>query len=156
MDRVLVTFGPITIYWYSLFILIAVILGYNIVINYSRKINYKTGAFMDMVLGLVFWAIIGARCYYVLFNFEVYQDNLLEIFMIWYGGLAIYGSVIAGILYILYYSKKHDLNFVKVLDIYSLSLLLGQAIGRWGNFFNVEAYGTITDSIMGEKLLMRL
>lgn len=141
MNRVLVQIGPVSIYWYSVIMLFAVIIGYQIVISYSKKISYKTNCFMDMVLYLVIWAIIGARIYYVVFNFSAYKDNLLDIFMIWKGGLAIYGAVLAGIIYIFYYCKKHDLNFVKVLDIYSLSLLLGQAIGRWGNFFNGEAYG---------------
>lgn len=141
MNRVFITLGPITIYWYSFLILLAVILGYNIAINYSKKISYKTNDIVDMFLYLVVWAIVGARVYYVIFNFDAYRDNLLEIFMIWKGGLAIYGSVIAGAIYIFYYCKKHDLSFVKILDIISLSLLLGQAIGRWGNFFNSEAYG---------------
>ena len=141
MNRVFITLGPFTIYWYSLFILVAVILGYQIIINYCRKINYQTSDIIDMVLYLVIWAIIGARIYYVVFNFSAYQNDLLDIFMIWKGGLAIYGAVIAGVLYIGYYCFKHKLNFVKVLDIFSLSLLLGQAIGRWGNFFNSEAYG---------------
>ena len=97
-----------------------------------------------MLFYLVIWAIVGARIYYVVFNFSVYQDNLLDVFMIWKGGLAIYGALIAGIIYIAYYCFKNKLNFVKILDIFSLSLLLGQAIGRWGNFFNSEAYGGIT------------
>lgn len=141
MDRVMFSVGPISIYWYSALIIIAVIIGYNIVVNYSKKLDYKTGAIMDMVLGLVMAAIVGARVYYVAFNFEAYRDDLLEILMIWNGGLAIYGAIIGGVLYILYYCKKRDLNFIKLLDIFSLSLLLGQAIGRWGNFFNSEAYG---------------
>ena len=141
MSRVLFQIGPITIYWYSFLILIAVIVGYQIVVSYSKKISYKTNEIMDMVLYLVVFSIIGARAYYVIFNFSLYQDDLLSIFMIWKGGLAIYGGIIAGILYILYYCKKKGLDFIRVLDIYSLSLLLGQAIGRWGNFFNGEAYG---------------
>lgn len=144
MNRIFVTVGPFTIYWYSIFLLVAVLLGYNIAINYSKKIGYKTNSIIDMALYLIIWAIVGARVYYVIFNFSSYQDDLLEIFMIWKGGLAIYGAVIAGILYILYYCKKHNLDFLKILDILSLSLLLGQAIGRWGNFFNSEAYGEKT------------
>lgn len=144
MNRVFVTIGSVPIYWYSILIFVAVLLGYYLAVAYSKKIHYKTGAIMDMVLALVIWAIVGARVYYVIFNFKEYQDNLLEIFMIWKGGLAIYGAVIAGILYILYYCKKKTLSFVRILDIYSLSLLLGQAIGRWGNFFNGEAYGGVT------------
>ena len=141
MSRVLFQIGPVTIYWYSFLILIAVIIGYQIVVSYSKKISYKTNEIMDMVLYLVIFSIIGARADYVIFNFSLYQDDLLSIFMIWKGGLAIYGGIIAAILYILYYCKKKGLDFIRVLDIYSLSLLLGQAIGRWGNFFNGEAYG---------------
>lgn len=152
MSRVLVQIGPVTIYWYSFLILVAVLAGYQIAVGYSRKLNYKTNAIMDMVLPLVIWAIIGARAYYVIFNFSEYQGDLLSIFMIWKGGLAIYGGVIAGILYLFYYCKKNDLNFVRILDIYSLSLLLGQAIGRWGNFFNQEAYGGKTTLMVLEKI----
>ena len=141
MSKVLFQIGPITIYWYSFLILVAVIVGYQIVVSYSKKISYKTNEIMDMVLYVVIFSIIGARAYYVIFNFSLYQDDLLSIFMIWKGGLAIYGGIIAAILYILYYCKKKGLDFIRVLDIYSLSLLLGQAIGRWGNFFNREAYG---------------
>lgn len=141
MNRVFITIGPISIYWYSFLILVAILLGYQIAVIYSRKLNYKSSYIMDMLLSLVIWSIIGARIYYVIFNFSEYKDNLLDIFMIWKGGLAIYGGVIAGAFYILYYCKKKGLNFIRILDIYSLSLLLGQAIGRWGNFFNQEAYG---------------
>ena len=154
MSRVFVTIGPITIYWYSVLILLAVFLGYEIAIRYCKRTRIPTSAIVDMVLGLVIWAIIGARIYFVLFNLSLYQDNFLEIFMIWKGGLAIYGAIIAGVLYIAYYCKKHELNFVKILDIFSLSLLLGQAIGRWGNFFNSEAYGgkTTYESLKSLKI----
>ena len=144
VNRVFITIGPVTIYWYSIFILTAVLIGYNMVFNYCKKIGYRASVVSDMLFYLVIWAIVGARLYYVIFNFSAYKDNLLDIFMLWKGGLAIYGAVIAGIIYIYYYCKKHELNFIKVLDIFSLSLLLGQAIGRWGNFFNSEAYGGIT------------
>ena len=144
MNRVFIQVGPFTIYWYSFLIVVAVLIGYNIIVNYSKKIKYKTNEIIDMVLNLVLAAIIGARLYYVIFNFEAYEDNLLEIFMIWRGGLAIYGAIIGGLFYTLYYCKKKDMNPIKILDIFSLSLLLGQAIGRWGNFFNSEAYGGIT------------
>lgn len=152
MSRVLFTIGPFTVYWYSFLILVAVLVGYQIVVGYSKKINYKTNEIIDMVLYLVIWAIVGARIYYVVFNFSEYRDDLLSILMIWRGGLAIYGGVIAGLLYILYYCKKKNLSFVRVLDIYSLSLLLGQSIGRWGNFFNQEAYGGKTTLVALKNL----
>lgn len=144
MNRVFIQVGPLIIYWYSVLILVAVLIGYNIVVSYCKKIAYSTSVIIDMLFYLVIWAIVGARAYYVIFNFSAYEDNLLGIFMIWNGGLAIYGAIIGAVLYIAYYCIKKKLNFIKVLDIFSLSLLLGQAIGRWGNFFNSEAYGGIT------------
>ena len=103
MDRALITIGPITIYWYSVLIVLAVLIGYNMVINYSKKISYKTSDIIDISVNLVLVAIIGARLYYVLFNFEAFKEDPIEILMVWNGGLAIYGAIIAGILYILYY-----------------------------------------------------
>ena len=144
MNRIFLQIGPFTIYWYSVLILTAVIVGYNIIVNYCKRQGYYASNIVDMLFLLVIWAIIGARIYYVIFNFSAYKDNLLDIFMVWKGGLAIYGAIIAGTLYIAYYCFKKKLNFVMMLDIFSLSLLLGQAIGRWGNFFNGEAYGGIT------------
>lgn len=144
MNKILISIGPFDIYWYSFLILIAVLIGCNIAINYARRLNIAQTVVIDMILGLVISAIIGARLYYVIFNFSLYKDSLLDIFKVWEGGLAIYGAVIAGIIYIWYYAKKKNISFIKMLDICSLSLLLGQAIGRWGNFFNSEAYGSIT------------
>ena len=144
MDRVFINIGPLTIYWYSILILMGIIIGYNIIINYCKKINFSKSIIIDLLYYLVIWAIIGARVYYVVFNMHAFEDDLLGIFKIWNGGLAIYGAIIAGTIYIAYYCYKHKLNFIRVLDIFSLSLLLGQAIGRWGNFFNSEAYGGIT------------
>ena len=144
MNKVFITIGSFSIYWYSLLIIIALLLGINIADRYSKKMRLPGTLIMDMLLGLVFSAIIGARLYYVLFNYAEYKDNMIEIFMVWKGGLAIYGAIIAGIIYILNYCIKKKVSFITILDICSLSLLLGQAIGRWGNFFNSEAYGGIT------------
>lgn len=144
MNRVLVSIGSINIYWYSVIMLVAILIGIFIAIRYSRRINMPSMLISDMVLGLVISAVIGARVYYVIFNFAAYRENIIDIFKIWEGGLAIYGAVIGGIFYILYYSKKKGVSFIRLLDVCSLSLLLGQAIGRWGNFFNQEAFGGIT------------
>lgn len=152
MNKVLVTIGSVSIYWYSVLILIAIILGSSIADKYAKKQNIPSNTISDMLLGLVISAIIGARIYFVIFNFSAYSNNLIDIFKIWEGGLAIYGGVIAGTLYILNYCIKHKLSFIKMLDICSLSLLLGQAIGRWGNFFNQEAYGRITTKAHLESL----
>lgn len=144
MNKVLITIGPFTIYWYSFIIIAAVLLGSAIATKYSRNQNMPSTIISDMILGLVISAIIGARAYYVIFNFTEYKDYLLDIFQVWKGGLAIYGAIIGGTIYLLYYCKKKKVSFIKMLDVCSLSLLLGQAIGRWGNFFNQEAYGVVT------------
>lgn len=152
MDRIMITIGPVSIYWYSFLIVVAVLLGSGIATNYSRKINLPSTIISDMLLGVVVWAIIGARLYYVIFNFDMYKDNILDIFKIWEGGLAIYGAIIAGVIYIYNYCKKNEVSFIRMLDVCSLSLLLGQAIGRWGNFFNGEAYGGIISKMELESM----
>ena len=92
----------------------------------------------------IIFAFLGARIYYVLFNLSYYLSKPIEILYIWHGGLAIHGGIIGGLLYLLYYKKKHHINLLKLLDILVVGLIIGQAIGRWGNFFNSEAYGYVT------------
>ena len=108
MDRVFLSLGPITIYWYSVLIIISVCIG----IFFSTKIAKKNGLGRDFIMDLIFYlipvGIIGARIYYVIFNFSVFKDNLLDIFKIWEGGLAIYGVVIASIIFIIFYCKKKN------------------------------------------------
>lgn len=143
MNRVFFSIGPLVIYWYSFLIICAVFIGYEIAYLYGKKLKYHESDIEDMVFPLVVFAIIGARIYYCIFNYKVF-DSFIEVFQVWRGGLAIYGGVIGGSLYLLYLSIKKKFSYVKMLDILSLSLLLGQCIGRWGNFFNMEAYGGIT------------
>ena len=97
----------------------------------------------NMMFWTLIFAIIGARLYYVAFNLEYYRTNILEIFQIWKGGLAIHGALLFGAITIIIYCKKYKVRVGKILDIIVPALLLGQAIGRWGNFFNSEAYGSI-------------
>lgn len=144
MNKIFVNIGPFSIYWYSVLVIVALFIGIAIADKYSKKINLPGTLINDMILGLVISSIIGARLYYVIFNFKDYSDNLLEIIMLWKGGLAIYGAIIAGAIYLFIYCHKKEVSTIKLLDVCSLSLLLGQAIGRWGNFFNGEAYGGIT------------
>lgn len=144
MDRVFFSFGPITIYWYSVLIITAIIIG----IYFSSRVADKNGITKDYLTDLIFYlipiGIIGARIYYVIFNFSIFKDNVLDIFKIWEGGLAIYGAVIASIIFIVVYSKKKNKDLLLTIDTLVPYLILGQAIGRWGNFINKEAYGTIT------------
>lgn len=144
MDRILLSIGPINIYWYSFLVFISLIIGLIIAKIECKKKNIEFNFILDLVCYLVPIAIIGARLYYVIFKFDSFKHNLLSIFYIWEGGLAIYGAVISSIIFIIYYCKKHKKNILTILDLVVPSLILGQAIGRWGNFFNQEAYGSIT------------
>jgi len=144
MNPVLLDLGFIEIRWYSVFILLAFVAGYFIVIKQSKKYNIDLTFITDLVFYIIIFCIIGARLYYCLFNLDYYSKNLLDIFKIWEGGLAIHGGIIAGILTIYFYSKKKDITLINLLDIFAPALVLGQAIGRWGNFFNMEAYGPET------------
>lgn len=144
MNPVLFTIGPFTVYWYSALILTAFIVGYVLVCKEGKKEGISINFLSDMFFYLVPIVIIGARIYYVIFEWQSYQSNPLEIFAIWHGGLAIHGGIIAGILFAIYYTKKKKVNTLKLFDMIAPVLILGQAIGRWGNFFNQEAYGPAT------------
>ena len=116
MDRVFFSFGPITIYWYSVLIITAIIIG----IYFSSRVADKNGITKDYLTDLIFYlipiGIIGARIYYVIFNFSIFKDNVLDIFKIWEGGLAIYGAVIASIIFIVVYSKKKNKDLLLTID----------------------------------------
>jgi len=144
MNRVLFEFGFITIYWYSVFILLAIIFASSVIIREAKRKELSK----DFTINLIFWCIIigfiGARLYYVAFNYDLYRDNPLDIFKVWEGGLAIHGGLIAGFLMFLIYTTKYKVNKRQMLDMSCVGLLLGQAIGRWGNFFNGEAHGPAT------------
>jgi len=144
MNPILINLGFMEIRWYSVLILIAFIIGYFLVINRSKKQGISITFISDLCFYLIIFCILGARIYYCLFNLDYYSKNLIDIFKIWEGGLAIHGGIIAGILTIYFYLRKKEISLLKLLDIFAPALVLGQAIGRWGNFFNSEAYGPIT------------
>ena len=152
MNPVLFEFGPISIYWYSVFILIAILLGSYLFFYKAKKIGLEESFYVNLVFYGIIIGIIGARLYYVLFNLDYYLSNPLQIFAVWNGGLAIHGGIISGLIWFIYYSKRHRKNVFKMLDIVSPSLILGQAIGRWGNFFNSEAHGPVTTKSYLESL----
>ena len=145
MNSVLFDFGFLEIKWYSFLILIAMLVAFFIISKEARK----KGLDDDVLINILFYGmiigILGARIYYIIFNLDYYLSNPLEIFMIWNGGLAIHGGIIATLIFLLLYSKKKNLNFLLMLDIIVVGVILAQSIGRWGNFFNQEAYGrTVT------------
>ncbi len=141
MNPILLDLGFVKIRWYSVLVLSAFVIGYYMVLSRSRKNGISTSNITDMCITLVIICIWGARAYYCLFNLDYYKENIIDIFKIWEGGLAIHGGILVGILIILLFCKKYKFRFIRLLDFMAPALLLGQAIGRWGNFFNGEAHG---------------
>lgn len=144
MNPVLITIYNYDIMWYSVLILIAVVMAFILFLKEGRRFNYNK----DFLFNLAFWTVIsgfvGARLYYVIFKWELYKTDLLSIFKVWEGGLAIHGGIIFGLLAVVIYSRKYNTKTTKLFDMGVVALLLAQAIGRWGNFFNSEAYGSLT------------
>ena len=141
MNSTLVDLGFIQIKWYSFCILLAVIAAGLLIYLETKKKNLDKDIFIDMLFYGLLIGILGARIYYVVFNMSYYLTDLKEIFFIWHGGLAIHGGLIATLIFLYFYTKKKNLNLLLILDIIVVGLILGQAIGRWGNFFNGEAFG---------------
>lgn len=144
MNPILLDLGFIKIYWYSVMILLGLIVGGSLIMKESERYKIPEDYMTNMILFLVIFSIIGARIYYVIFNWSYYSSNLIDIFKTWEGGLAIHGGIIFGIIWIIIYTRKYKVNTMRMLDIMSVGLIIGQAIGRWGNFFNGEAHGTAT------------
>lgn len=135
--------GGHPIMWYGIIIAIAMIVGFSVSLRKAKYEGIKSDSVFDLAIFLIIFAILGARLYYVLSKPAEF-DSFMDVISIWNGGLAIYGGVIAGALTILVFSKIAKIKTAKLLDIAAPGLIIGQAIGRWGNFFNVEAYGSAT------------
>lgn len=144
MNPVLFSIGPIEIRWYALFILIAISVGITIFMKEGKKFNISSDFLFNLAFWVIVFGILGARLYYVIFNWSDYSSDLLSILKIWNGGLAIHGGLIAGFITMVVYCKKYKVQIFKITDMAVVPVILGQAIGRWGNFFNSEAHGAVT------------
>lgn len=133
--------GPFTVFWYGLIIGLGVVLAFILAIREGKRRGYAIDLFYDLIIFGVPAGIIGARLYYVIFQWSHYADNPLRVLYVWEGGLAIHGALIAGVIVGIFIAKRYQINFWDLADIAAPSLIIGQAIGRWGNFFNQEAYG---------------
>ncbi len=122
--------------------------GFTLAVLFGGRKAYVWKMSIDKMLDVLIWGtiggIIGARAYYVIFEWDYFKNNLDEIVQIWNGGLAIYGGIIGALIAAYFVCKKVDLSFLKLLDLAGMSLLIGQGIGRWGNYTNQEAFGTNT------------
>lgn len=139
-----INLGFISIHLYSICLMIAVLLGYNLIVRESVRHGFNDDDIGNMMFYAILFGIIGARVYYCFFNLDYYLSSPLSIFKVWEGGLAIHGGIIAGFITVFYFCKKKKYNLFLVLDFIVIGLIIGQAIGRWGNFFNGEAHGPIT------------
>lgn len=144
MNPNLITIGNFSIKWYSFLLLIAFSIGYYMVVKESERFKVNHEFVFNLIFYTIVFSLIGARLYYVVFNYSAFKNDFMEIFRIWNGGLAIHGGIIAGIMTIYFYTKKHKEKTILFYDFMVVPLLLGQAIGRWGNFFNSEAHGVAT------------
>ena len=141
-----ISIGPLTVHYYGAIIAFGLILGVMYACRRSRAFGLKEDDLIDGVLWVTPFAILCARAYYVIFRWaEEYAARPISALYIWEGGLAIYGGVIGAVIGILVFCKCRKIKPVVVLDVVSLSFLIGQSIGRWGNFFNREAFGAETD-----------
>lgn len=144
MNPIALSIFGIDIRFYSLFILIGVLCAYFMITREANRFNISKDQMFNMFFWTVIIGILGARIYYVIFNWEYFGSHVNEIWQIWQGGLAIHGGIIAGVIVLALYTKKYNLRTMKILDIIVVPLILAQALGRWGNFFNQEAYGAVT------------
>lgn len=144
--------GNVTIAYYGIAIAVGMLLGIRAITARARETGQKTGDYIDISVFTMLFAIIGARIYYVAFSWERYRDNVLSVFNIREGGLAIYGGLIGGVLTILVLSKIKKIPFRRILDTCVIGVPIGQILGRWGNFFNREAFGGYTDNLFAMQL----
>ena len=140
--------GPVTLHLYGLVIAVGLLLAVLYSLRRCKQFGLKQDDLLDGVLWVTPFAIICARAYYVAFTWEAYADNPISALYIWEGGIAIYGGVLGAVLGIAVLCKVKKLKFAAVMDLVLLGFLIGQSMGRWGNFFNREAFGAPTDSFL--------
>lgn len=144
MNRVAFNIFGFNVYYYSLCILLGVIVAYILITREGKKQGLPKEFISDLIFYTLIIGILGARVYYCVFNLDYYIANPSEILKIYNGGLAIHGGVIAGLIFVYFYTKKKNVSFIKILDIVAPAVIIAQSFGRWGNFFNQEAHGGIT------------
>lgn len=144
--KTFIEIGPFSIQWYAICILTGAIIAYLIGQYNFKKLGYDKEILSDYFIGVLIIGIIGARIWYVIFMWnELYASNPIEIFMITNGGLAIQGGLIAGLIFSYFFFKKKNIPFLVAGDAIMPGVLIAQACGRWGNFFNQEAYGSVVE-----------
>jgi len=151
LSRVAVTIFGVDIYWYAVLIVSGMILAVFLAQHEAKRTGQDPELYWDFAVTAILCSVICARIYYVVFSWDYYKNNLIKIFAIREGGLAIYGGVIGGMITAYVYCKVKKIKFGLLADTAAPSLILGQIIGRWGNFFNREAFGGYTNSLFAMR-----
>ena len=138
--------------FYGVIIGIGVLCGVLMAAHVARRENMDPDIIWDFAIYAIIFSIIGARLYYVVFRWDAYRNDLLEVFNLRNGGLAIYGAVIAAFITLYVYTRVKKQSFLQMVDVCVPGLILGQAIGRWGNFMNREVFGGYTDNLVAMRL----
>ena len=147
-----ISIGGFSIAYYGIIIAIGMIAGFYMASWQAKRLNQNSEVILDLALWDIFFAVIGARLYYVIFSWDYYCEHPIEILNIRGGGMAIYGGVIAGVLTTFVFAKVKKLSFGELTDAACCGLLVGQIFGRWGNFFNREVFGGYTDNLFAMQL----
>jgi phosphatidylglycerol:prolipoprotein diacylglycerol transferase len=143
---VLISFGPLHVYWYGLFVVLGVLAALTVSLKLAKKFGLSANKIFDLSFWMIIAGIIGARLYHVILEWvPYYSQNPWNILKVWQGGLAIHGGLIGGLLVLIYFCWKEKVNFWLLAAIFAPGIALGQAIGRWGNYFNQELFGKPTD-----------
>lgn len=151
IGKTISVFG-VDIAYYGITIAIAMIVGISIALHEAKRTGQNQDTYLDLLMLTMLTSVLGARIYYVIFSWDNYKDNLGEILNIRNGGLAIYGGIIAGVITVFIYSKIKKMKFLQIADTVCMGLAAGQIIGRWGNFFNREAFGEYTNNLLAMQL----
>ncbi|RIL31835.1 prolipoprotein diacylglyceryl transferase [Staphylococcus equorum] len=144
--------GPISVRWYGIIIAVGILLGYFIAQEGVKRIGFDTDTLVDIIFWSAIFGFIMARLYFVVFQWPYYIQNPIEIPMIWHGGIAIHGGLIGGFVTGIIICKQKNINPFQIGDVIAPSMILGQGIGRWGNFMNHEAHGGPVSRIFLENL----
>jgi len=159
LNPVVFSVGDFSLNWYGLLIGVGILLAMLFATYNSKRFGVIADRLMDAALGGIIGGIVGARIYYVAFRWDTYKDDLMSIFKTWEGGLAIYGGIIGGLLVGALVCKWRRVKVLPALDLASMGFLIGQGIGRWGNFVNGEAFGSNTDlpwGMSGDRIISYL
>lgn len=138
--------------YYGLVITLGMIIGWMFILNDAKKKGQSTDDYLDVIIWGMVLGVIGARAYYVIFSWSEYKDDLISIFMLRQGGLAIYGGIIGGLIGVILVCKKKKMKILDALDSVCFGVLIGQIFGRWGNFFNREVFGGYSDGLLSMQI----